>query len=65
MYLLMCAANPSPDVFAAVTLEFKGSAEYLGLTEGGQLLVPGVHEKGAIKNTDALVRAERFGRELM
>ncbi len=62
--LLMCAADASSDAFAAVKLELASSAKFLGLPEGGQLLVPGLLEKGAVKNTDALVRAERFGREL-
>lgn len=62
--LLMCAADSSSDPFAAVKLELAASAKFLGLPEGGQLLVPGLLEKGAIKNTDMLARAERFGREL-
>lgn len=62
--LLMCSAVPSPDAFAAVKLELKASAEFLGLAEGGHLFVPGVFEKGAVGKTDALARAEQFGRDL-
>ena len=62
-YLLMCAGDPSPEIFTAAKHEYENSIPYLGWTDGGQLLVPGVYEKGDIEKTDALARAEKLGRE--
>ena len=62
-YLLMCAGDPEPDIFTSVKHEYENSLSHLGFTDGGQLLVPGVYEKGDIKNTDALSRAEQLGRD--
>lgn len=59
--LLMCTAKPSPDAFSAIKLALKTSAEFLGMAEGEHLLVPDFREKGAVRNMDALVRAERLG----
>lgn len=64
LILLMCAANPSMEMFHASERSFADSVKYLGWEDGGRLLVPNVYAKGAIKNTDALVRAEQFGRAL-
>ena len=64
-YLLMCAGDPSPEIFSIVKREFAACLPYLGLEPGGELLVPGVYEKGDIKNTDALVRAEQLGRAVV
>lgn len=64
MYLLMCAGDPSPDVFSFVKQGFEGSAAFLGLDLGGEVLVPGVNEKGDIENTGALARAEQLGRDV-
>lgn len=61
-YLLMCAGDPSPDIFTAAKHEYENSIPYLGLTDGGQLLVPGVYAPGDVKATDALSRAEQLGR---
>lgn len=61
-YLLMCAGDPSSEIFTAVKHEYENSMPHLGLTDGGQLLIPGVYAKGDIKNTDALSRAEQLGR---
>ncbi len=61
-YLLMCAGDPSPEIFTAVKHEYENSVPHLGLTDGGQLLVPGVYALGDIKNTDALARAEVMGK---
>lgn len=62
--LLMCAANPSPAMFTAPERAFVDCLAFLGWTDGGRLLVPGVYAMGAVKETDALARAERIGREL-
>lgn len=62
MYLLLCAGDPSNEIFSLATQEFEKSMSFLELPLGGQILVPGVYEKGDIKNTDALARAEQLGR---
>jgi len=64
MYLFMCAGDPSPEIFSVVKQEFEKSVQALGLKLGGELLIPGVYEKGDIKKTDALSRAEELGRNL-
>lgn len=64
MYLFMCAGDPSPEIFSIVKPEFEKSVQALGLKLGGELLIPGVYEKGDINNTDALSRAEELGRSL-
>lgn len=64
MYLLMCAGDPSADIFSIVRPEFEQSVAALGLKMGGQLLVPGVLDKGDIKSTGALDEAEQLGRNL-
>ena len=61
-YLMMCAGDPSPDIFSIVKKEYEAIVPYLGLKPSGELLVPGVYEVGDIKNTDALARAEQLGR---
>lgn len=62
MYLLMCAGDLSMDIFSAVKQEYEGSVGFLGMVNGGELLVPGVYEKGDIAKTDALAKAEQLGR---
>ena len=62
-YLLMCAGDPSPEIFSIVKQEYDAIMPYVGLKPGGELLVPGVYGESDIKNTDALVRAEQLGRD--
>lgn len=64
-YLLMCAGDPSPEIFSIAKQEYAAILPYLNLKPAGELLVPGAYAKGDIqKNTDALARAEMLGREV-
>ena len=62
--LLMCAEDTTPTAFDAAAATYKAIGAYLNLTDRGMLLIPGVFEKGAIHNTDALARAEKLGGEV-
>ena len=64
MYLLMCAGDPSSEIFDLARQEFDRSVESLGLINGGHVLAPGAYEKGDIKITDALNQAEKLGRQI-
>ena len=64
MYLLMCAGEPTVEIFDLAKQEFDNTVSFLGLVNGGYVLAPGVYEKGDINNTDALDRAEKLGRQV-
>ena len=38
--------------------------DYLGLKTGDPLLVPGIYDAGAIKETDGLAKAKELGKSL-
>ncbi|MDL2271672.1 flavodoxin family protein [Desulfovibrio sp. OttesenSCG-928-I05] len=64
MYLMMVAGDPSPEIFSIVTQEFDSSVKFFGREAAGHLLIPGVYAKDDIRNSDALARAEAFGRNV-
>lgn len=64
MALLMCAGDTDPEVFSGAVTTYRLAAKYLGLADLGQVLATGAYEKDAIRNTDALVRAEQLGRAI-
>lgn len=63
-YLLMCAGDPSPEIFSVVKKEYDAILPHLNLKPAGEVLIPGVYAKGDINTTDALERAEQLGREV-
>ncbi len=62
--LLMCAGISEESAFSGAVLTYKEIGKYLELTDRGILLAPGVSEKGEIRETGALERAEKLGREM-
>ena len=62
--LLMCAEDDTPGAFDGAVGTYKAIGAYLNVADRGMLLIPGVHAKGDIHQTDALVRAEKMGAEI-
>ena len=61
--LLACAEGPADaHVFDGLVLTFESIVQYLGWRNAGHLTVPSVLNKGDILKTDALDKAERFGK---
>lgn len=61
MALLGCGEDTAADMFDGMTRAYELIANYLKLTDRGQVLVPGVLEKGDIEKTDGLARADALG----
>lgn len=59
--LLACGEFNSEEAFDIMVKTYEGLAEYEKWTDRGQLIVPGVLQKGDIKNTDALQKAKELG----
>ncbi len=59
--LLACGEDDREIGFEALVKTYEVMIDYLKWTDLGRLIVTGVYEKGAIKQTDGLVRAENLG----
>lgn len=62
--LLVCGADTQPESFAGIIKTYELIASYRKWKDIGQLIVPGVWDKGAIKSTHALADAEQMGRHI-
>lgn len=61
MALLGCGEDTAAEMFDGIVRSYELMANYLKLTDRGRVLVPGVLDKGDVKNTDGLTRAEALG----
>ena len=63
-FLLVCGADEGMKVFDGIIATYREIAHYMKWEDKGVLAVPEVREKGDIEKTDALVKAEEYGRLL-
>jgi len=62
--LLACAGDTDEHVFDGLAHTYEIMMRYIEWRNAGTLFIPGVLEKGDILKTDALEKAEQFGRSL-
>ncbi len=62
--LIVCGASTDESDYEGISTTYKLMANYLKWEDKGILIVPGVSEKGDIKNTDHLDKAEELGRNI-
>lgn len=62
--LLMSGGDTGERVFRGAVETYRNIADYLGWEDAGIVLAEGVSEAGAVKDTNALARAEALGRSL-
>ena len=63
-FLFVCGADDDISIFEGTIATYRGIAGYMQWQDKGILAVPGVQEVGEIDQTDALQKAEDFGRSL-
>lgn len=59
--ILLVGAATLPELFDAIKLQYRLVLNFFRLEDAGMVLVPGVKEKGDIKETDALKEAYELG----
>lgn len=59
--LLLVGAATLPELFDAIKLQYQLVLNFFHLEDAGMVLVPGVREKGDIRETDALKEAYELG----
>ena len=62
--LLVCGADEGMKIFDGIIATYREIAHYMKWEDKGVLAVPKVNEKGDIEATDALVKAEEYGKSL-
>lgn len=62
--LMVCGADEDIKIFDGITATYREIAHYMKWENKGVLVVPNVSEKGDIEATDALMKAEEYGRSL-
>lgn len=62
--LMMTYANSNPNEAKPIIAHYEQLCEYMGWTDVGQIIVPGVWPVGAINHTDAPNRAYTLGKSL-
>lgn len=63
--LLMTYANSAKSDADPIILHYKTILDYLGWTDAGQVIVPGVWSAGDVKQTDAPEKAYQLGKNLI
>ena len=63
-FLLVCGADEGMKIFDGIIATYKQIALYMKWEEKGVLAVPEVREKGDIETTDAIAKAEMYGKSL-
>lgn len=61
--LLTCGGDTEEKAFDGLVRSYELIAEYLGWKDRGRLVAAGVNARGAIGETDGLMRAEKLGAE--
>ena len=64
MALLLVGAATLPELFDSILTQYKLCLNFFKLENAGRVLVPGVKDKGDIKNTDALNEAFELGQQI-
>ncbi len=64
LYVISCCEEKEMDVFDGFTMPLQKSAKLLKWNYAEELLVPGVFEIGAIKNTDGEERARKLAEKI-
>lgn len=62
--LLVCGEDKDEERFDGIVKSYEFIADYEGWKDIGELIIPGVSNKGDIKNTNALERARKLGLNL-
>ena len=62
--LIVCGGTEDIADFDGVISTYKLIANYLKWNDKGILVVPGVNDKGAVKETDYLAKAEALGKSI-
>lgn len=62
--LLVCGADEGMEIFEGIIVTYKQISKYMNWDDKGVLAVPEVREKGDISATDALVKAEEYGKSI-
>ena len=62
--LMVCGADEGIKIFDGIISTYREIAHYMKWEDKGVLAVPGVTDKGDIEATDALIKAEEFGKLL-
>ncbi len=62
--LIACGATEEEKEFEGLTTTYKIIADYLNWTDKGILIAKGVNNKGDIKNTEFLKKAEEMGKNI-
>jgi multimeric flavodoxin WrbA len=63
--LMVCGADEGMKVFDGIIATYREIAHYMKWEDKGVLAVPEVKEKGDIEATDALEKAEEYGKSLV
>lgn len=63
--LLVCAADDYSSLFDGIIATYKEIAQYMDWANKGVLTITGVLDKGDIEETDALIKAEEYGKTLV
>lgn len=62
--LLVCGGDTDETYYEGLVTSYKRLARFLGWQDAGTILVPGLHDKDEILQTDGLQRAEELGRSI-
>jgi multimeric flavodoxin WrbA len=62
--LLLCGEDTDASVYSGLLGSYTSMADFLKWSDLGQLVMKGVNEKGQIKDTDGLLKAEELGRNI-
>ncbi len=62
--LLLCGEDNDDFVYSGLLDSYKSMANFLKWSDAGQLVMKGVNDKGQIKDTDGLKKAEELGRNI-
>ena len=63
--LLVCGGDPNESSYEGVVTSYKLIAKFLGWKNSGVIIVPGLHDKNDVLNTNGLQRAETFGKNIL
>ncbi|GAB6154441.1 flavodoxin family protein [Desulfosporosinus burensis] len=64
-FLMVCGADEGMKIFDGIIATYREIAHYMKWEDKGVLAVPKVNEKGDIKATDALMKAEEYGKSTL
>ena len=62
--LMLCGEDANDSVYSGLLGSYTSMADFLKWSDIGQLVMKGVNERGQIKDTDGLKKAEELGRNI-